>query len=151
MRGISGPPATDHGAPDVFSCRSGGASTAVYMGDGAQVDPELLPAPTLNNTPKRDAVNRSPADEGCRASVFQYGLHEVRAAGLEGSMRIVEVQHIGTGMIHTSKPIVRLGSNGVSRLADEAHPGIIEPMVAPRLHIIVALGRTIQVGNGHLH
>jgi hypothetical protein len=46
---------------------------------------------------------------------------------------------------------VRLGGDEVSRLADEAHPGVIEPLVAPGLPLIIAIGRTIQVSKGHLH
>ena len=54
-------------------------------------------------------------------------------------------------MLHSSKRIVRLRRQRIAPLADDAHQGVTEPLVVPRFHIIIAIGRTIQVGNVCVH
>jgi hypothetical protein len=138
-------PFSNHDDLNVFSRRSGRTSTAGSMeGNSGLAGPAPLPPPTLHDAPIRDAAHPSRLDQRGLARGLEHGLHEVRAAGLQGSTRVVEVQHIGIGMLHGSKRIVRLRRQRVSPLADDAHPGLMEPTITPCLHIIIAVGGTIQ-------
>jgi hypothetical protein len=76
-------PASDHDDLDVFSCRSGRTSTAVYMeGHNDLADPAPLPPPTLHDAPIGDAADARLVDQRGLARGLEHGLHEVRAAGL---------------------------------------------------------------------
>ena len=122
-----------------------------WQGNGAPGGPESRATPTLDNTPIGNVADAPLVSKRRHASGLQHRLHEAPAAGLQGLTRIVEVQHIETGMIHAGKHIMRLGSNGVSPLADETHPGAVEPPVALGYHLLIAVGLPIQVGDRHLH
>ena len=67
--GMPGPPATDHGTSTCSAVVAvGPALPFTWREDGAQVGPESLPTPTLDNAPIGDVSDAPLVDKRCDAS-----------------------------------------------------------------------------------